>query len=321
MNMAVFDLETNGSAGLSALSASSIVYDGAEHELKEEAIVTFHDLLLKHPIDELWYILSRLDSSYGKPVQAERVYHGYTRAREELLSLHGVSHEQTGELVCTLEIDKDYGGAPETGMRCSWRKIAETDDPYLDILDIKAGDLACYGFEFEPWAEIIDLPVARESIDQYGELVCTAELLWETTWNGFSAACVQEKTNELVRSGDETRLARESRDQSVSHPFEPDGYEYAPNPKELAAVVAGWFRDAPDLVKAKIRDIVTFNAASDSGEDMDLPRIIERLEKAVSESTCEYKQYKGREDAFDLLHAMIRGLDDDEMLTLLRVVA
>ena len=129
--------------------------------------MTFYELLNKFSIEELWYILRQRHDLSRKPIKAERVFNSYKLAREELISLHSDDNCVDNVLACEFTIENDNGGAPDSWIHCNvFSKNAD-------------GEMQSYAMDFIPWNELIDCKVSEDSLAKLGELVCTAELLWD----------------------------------------------------------------------------------------------------------------------------------------------
>jgi len=127
--------------------------------------MTLVELLRKHDIKELWYILSKLDPL--PRIRAERLYKLYEAAISEMLET--TPQPALGKLVCEFECDGSNGGAPEVSFCCSL---------------LNDGEYSSYGFC--EWAELLLCEVDSSCIEKYGTLVVAAELLWEKTAYGYS---------------------------------------------------------------------------------------------------------------------------------------
>ncbi|MCL2203155.1 MAG: hypothetical protein FWB88_04380 [Defluviitaleaceae bacterium] len=149
--------------------------------------MTFYELLKNHPLEELWYILRSRHNLARKPIKAERMFLHYKAAREELLALHSQDNPTENILACDFSIETDESGVPDVWMHCNMLSPAEDG----------SGKMQEYAMDFVPWAELIDYKVSEKSIAKFGELVCTAELLWEIIFYGYNAKRVSDESEKL----------------------------------------------------------------------------------------------------------------------------
>jgi hypothetical protein len=196
---------------------------------------TFYDIISKHSFDELWYILFMRHNLQHKPVKAERMYELYSGARDELISLHGQRPPDADHtLVCTLSSMSEFNEGCAVFMDCTLLAPSSSDDEYSGK---KKGELQHFAADFNPWIEVIDLPISTESLEKYGEIVCAAELLYEFTFDGYSAKKINENIAELMADIKEADEARENGSyDSSDEEIDFDDLFPAPDPAEIADI-------------------------------------------------------------------------------------
>jgi hypothetical protein len=250
--------------------------------------MTFRELLSKFSLDELWHYLSMCHGLQSKPIKAHKMRELYGAARDELLALELNQDETHGELSCDFCSDKIDG----------W------DDTFFDV-SLKESE-ETYAIDFMPWTDIIDLPVSQASLDRYGEWACAAEILWRSTFYGFSAHAVAFERDLLDAAIQEVESGK-----AELKSFDPDEYKHAVDSLDVEAMLS-WFANAPDCVKRSARNYILANVASDeNNEQSAVAKTLEKLKKIVDN---ELKI----EDIVGLPFSMARGLDIDEMLLLLK---
>jgi hypothetical protein len=249
--------------------------------------MTFRELLTKFSLDELWYYLSMRHGLRNKPIKACKVCKLYASARDELLALELNREKTHGELFCEFCADK----------------IDEWSDSFFVVLLKEAEEEKTFAIDFIPWKDIIDLPVSQASLDRYGELLCVAEILWESTFYGYSAGAVASESDLLFRDS--------KSEEAEFDPFEPDEYKHEVNPIDVEATLT-WFANAPDCVKHSVRNCISANVIYDEDdEQLAIAKTLEKLEEIVENE-------RDAEDITRLPLVMTRGLDIDDTLLLLR---
>jgi hypothetical protein len=262
--------------------------------------MTFRELLSKFSLDELWYYLSMRHGIQCKPVKARKMRESYDSARSELLALELNQGETCGELFCDLYTDK----------------TDEWSDTFFSVLLKEAEETSNIpsGIDFMPWKDIIDLPVSQASLDHYGELLCTAEILWEFTFHGYSADSVASESDLLYEAIEEVKSENTERKL-----LDLDVDEYGINPPEFddkadVKATLDWFANAPDCVKRSVRNCISIDVLRDEdNEQLAAAKALEKLKKIVDSEP-------NPEDIIELPWAMTRELDIDNMLLLLRAL-
>jgi len=259
--------------------------------------MTFYELLKKHSLQELWYILSSRHGLAGKPIKAERMFLLYKSAREELLILHLQDNPTENILVCDLSIEPEESGVLDVWVHCNMISPAEDG----------SGELQEYAMDFVPWAELIDCNVSEKSIAKLGELVCTAELLWEITFYGYNAERVDNESENL-----KTLVADIDSGKEETKPWNPEEFAV---PKETVereeSAVKEWLINAPQTVKDIVHGL---SMSSECDEDESVDEILNRFKDTIDVSI-----QKGTGDAklTRLLRAMASDIDIDEKHALL----
>ena len=265
-------------------------------------LMTFYELLNKFSIEEFWYILQSRHNLSGKPIKAERIFNLYRLARKELLSLHADNNCDNNVLVCEFTIENDNVGAPDSWIHCNMLSPNKNNN----------GDMQQYALDFVPWNELIDCKVSEDSLAKLGALVCTAELLWEITFHGYSKNVVDSEFENLRRVMDDIDSGK-----AETYPFNPD--DWKPNEEETILeerAIAEWLKNAP----IKVKDIIFGFYAADicnRNEDVDditMEEILKRLELAINASSVDNTD---DEDYIGLLRSMINGLDVNNQYLLL----
>ena len=167
--------------------------------------------------------------------------------------------------------------------------------------------------DFIPWDELIDCKVSEDSLAKLGELVCTAELLWEITFYGYSKSTVDKEAEILRKMADDIGSANVK-----TYQLNPD--DWKPNEEETIIeekAITEWLENAPEKVKSIIFD---FFAADIYGRNEDIDNItgkemLKRLESIINESSVHDAK---DEDCVRLLRSMIYGLDINEQYLLLK---
>jgi hypothetical protein len=251
-------------------------------------MMTFRELLNKFSLDELWYYLSMRHGLQSKPIKACKLRELYDSARSELLAIGLNQGETLGELSCDFCADK----------------IGEWNDTFFSVTLKEAQET--YSISFIPWMDIIDLPVSQTSLDRYGEWLCAAEILWEVTFYGFKAQTVAAEGDALKKASEEVASGK-----SVHELFDLDEYKHEVNPLDIKAIL-DWFANAPDCVKRSVRNCISADVAQDEdNEQLAVAKTVAKLEKIVGN---ELKT----EDIIGLPLVMVRGLDIDDTLLLLK---
>jgi hypothetical protein len=252
--------------------------------------MTFRELLNKFSLDELWYYLSMRHGLQSKPIKTRKLRELYGAARDELLALELNQGETRGELSCDFCTDK----------------TDEWDDTFFDVTLKETEET--YAIDFIPWADIIDLPVSQTSLDRYGEWLCAAEILWRTTFYGYSADTVASESDLLKESIEEVKNGK-----AELKSFDPDEYKHETNPLDVEATL-NWFANAPDCVKRSVRNCILADVTPDEdNEQLAIAKTLEKLEKIAGD---ELKT----EDIVDLPLRMTLGLDIDDTLLLLEAL-
>ena len=268
--------------------------------------MTLYELLNKFSIEELWYILHNRHDLSGKPIKAERIFNLYKSAREELLALHAESNYTDNVLVCDFSIENDDSGAPDSWIHCNMLSPDEISDDKMQQ----------YAIDFVPWNELIDCKVSDDSLAKLGALVCTAELLWEITFYGYSKSKVDDESKELQRLVEDIDSGKVE-----THQINPNGWNISEKETVMEEkAIAEWLANAPEQVK---NIIFGFYAADVCGQNEDVDDItvdetLKRLKSVLDESgvKCVCK-----EDYLGLLRSMIKELDvDNQYLLLLKMV-
>jgi hypothetical protein len=262
----------------------TLKYDG-----RTAIIMTFRELLSKFSLDELWYYLSMRHGLQRKPIKARELRELYGSALGELLALELNQGETRGELSCDI---------------CA-RETGEWDATFFDV-SFKEAEKT-YGIYLMFWRDIIDLPVSQTSFDRYGKLPCAAEILWEITFQGYSADTVASERDLLLDEAiDEVKSGK-----AELKSFDPNEHKHEVNPRDVEATL-GWFANAPDCVKRLVRDCIVADVAPDEdNEQLAITKTLERLEKIAGN---ELKT----EEITELPLAMAHGLDIDGTLLLLK---
>ena len=263
--------------------------------------MTFYELLREFSIEELWYILS-MRHNYESPstsMQAECTFNSYTAAYNELLSLH--SAENSPDFILSCELVVDYWmneGAPEVYIDC--RAIYPCEESERDA------ELEAYAIDFTPWAELIDAIVSAESISKYGQLVCAAELLWESTFHGFSAEKVAAKWESLINMMDDNFSIKSGIEEDIYASF---------TKTVLEEDLLNWFVNAPDSIKQEISWYFSTDVEERDDLQVTQEETLKRLKAVIDKSKLDCD-----ESIAYVLYSMLRGLDIDERYTLLSAV-
>ena len=233
--------------------------------------MTFYELLNKFPIEELWYILKHKHDLSSKPIKAERIFNLYKSAHMELISLHAESNCTDNILVCEFTIENDDGGAPESWIHCNMLSPDEDND----------GKIQQYAMDFVPWNELIDCKVSDDSLSKLGELVCTAELLWEITFHGFSKDRVDNASEELRKL---------SNDVAETSPIHENDWQ--PDEKETSAeedAIVEWITNAPEKVKHIVFGFYVADVCgkNEDIDDITMDEVLKRLKSVVDESSVD----------------------------------
>ena len=264
--------------------------------------MTFYELLTKFSIEELWYILQYRHDLSKKPIRAERIFNLYKLAREELIALHADNSCTDNVLVCEFTIAEDYGGAPDSWIHCSMLSRNENNK----------NEKQQYAMDFVPWNELIDCEVSEASLAKLGALVCTAEILWEITFHGFSVSTFDDESKKLQRTIDDI-------DSGKTETYPMDFDDWKPNEEEIAMeekAIVDWLINAPE----KVKDIVFgFYAAEVCGrnEDVDDITVDETLKRLKSTFDNCSVDGAGEEDYRELLGSMANDLDVNKQYLLL----
>ena len=104
---------------------------------------TFIELLKKHDMKELWYIISKHHDL--PPIRKEHLYHLYESARKEMLEL-SANQKPQGMLSCELVLEEPDEKMPE---------------PYFNSLLIQNNEK--FAIEFTDWAELLGRAFALRS--------------------------------------------------------------------------------------------------------------------------------------------------------------
>ena len=264
--------------------------------------MTFRELLNLFSIEELWYILRCRHDVSRKPIEAERLFSMYKSAHEELTALCAENNYTDNVLVCEFTIENNDGGAPDSWIDCYMLSPVENND----------GEMQQYAIDFVPWNELIDCKVFDDSLAKLGALVCTAELLWEITFYGYSKTNVDEEAENFRRLVEDVGIGKT--ETSPMNLTDWTANEEETNEEE--ELIADWFANAPEKVKNIVFGLYAADVCG-RNEDVDditadetLKRLKSVLDKSGTYSFCN-------EECLNLLRSMANELDVDNRYLLL----
>ena len=264
--------------------------------------MTFYELLNKFPIEELWYILKSRHDLSGKSIKAERIFNLYKSAYEELITLHFENNPTDNVLVCEFTIENDDGGAPDSWIHCNLLSPNEDNN----------SEIQTYAMDFVPWNELIDCKVSADSIAKLGALVCTAELLWEVTYHGYSMSKVDDESEKLQKITDDIRSGKTETYPIKSDDWKPDEAEIALEEKAIAE----WLVNAPEKVKNIIFGLYAADVCGrdEDVDDVTVDETLKRMRSVIDACTIDDAN---EEDYIALLRSMANELDTNNQYLLL----
>ena len=263
--------------------------------------MTLIELLRKHDIKELWYILSKLHPFPA--IRAEHTYKSYLAALNEILDLSPSVQHPKGVLLCELYPEEMDGGAPEVRFSCSLLEDSEY-----------------YGFWLREWSGLLLCEVDSSCIEKYGTLVVAAELLWELTFGGYTQEDIQQKNKAVHDIYDDcmNRYCKEIEDHPEKAVYWSDVLEEEENDEKNQIgeeEIKNWFLQASDEVKREfIEHIKAELFGMDKIDSISNEYLLCFLISKIDSSGYKYKDCCS---ATGIACRLVRNLDYNELLYLL----
>lgn len=123
------------------------------------------------------------------------------------------------------------------------------------------GSINSYGYEFSPWEEVLGAEVFLSNAESYDKDAFAADILWELSFNGYTAEEQKERQEELEKAIEEVKemssLPKEEREKhfhSIDEIREKFGWE-TPSEEEKEKIRLNMYKDSAKTTVRKIAEL------------------------------------------------------------------